>query len=423
MKSRLIYKIIILQLILFPHSGEAQEMVSVKLVNYLGNTPSIELYLTGHYISIDPTVTWQEGVKYSLSVKGDSFILEGNGISQEMGSPLILIPEKYDTHHLIRLNRKPYLGAMEFRVEDGQWVRPVNQLPLEDYLKGVVPMEVFPSWGLETLKAQSLAARTYAVTHMKKEMDDTIGFQVYGGYTWFPNTTRAVVETQGEVITYKNRLIEALYCASNGGITESNAHVWGGDPIRYYPIKPDPYDPIHPWDFHVHQTQIDLNAIPWDFPAGWEGIEEQDKGVTASMKKWLYRKGYVGDLKILGIPHFEMLEIRTSSQRAVKGSIEVEFLERLLDGTILFHKESLVDVPLSHIRPMIGGHLFKSYLIDSLTLNNGIYTMKGKGYGHGVGMSQWGAHSMGQQGKSYQDIVQFYFPGTTVSQFPISSKK
>ena len=402
-------------LLVQPQLVRAEELVSVKLINYLGDAKELDMYLTGSYLSTDPTISLNEGVKYHLTSRQDSFFIEGNGVIQEFKAPFVLYPDQYDTLHVVRLNRRPYLGAMEFRLEDEGAIRPVNHVPLEDYLKGVVPYEVFPNWELETLKAQALAARTYAATHAKKEIDDTISYQVYGGFTWYPKTTKAVEETRGEVITYLNRLIEAVYSASNGGMTESNAHVWVGDSISYYPIKQDPYDPVNPWDFGLSQVQISLEHINWDRADWWENITEKDPAIAESMKKWLHRKGYVGDLKILSIPRFELSEHRYSSQRATKGSIEIEFLRRLLDGTVLFESVSLSDVPLSHIRPLIGGNRFKSYLIDSLTLSEGAYIMKGKGFGHGVGMSQWGAHYMGLQGKTYKEILQFYFPGTKVT--------
>lgn len=397
-------------------SKAEKDMVSVQLVNYLGEPKELHLYLSGNFVTTDPTIRIIEGVKYRLSVQENALLLEGGGLKHKIKSPLILVPERYDTHHVLRINRRPYLGAMEFRIQERHFIRPVNQLSLEDYLKGVVPFEVYPTWELDALKAQALAARTYAATKLKKEIDDTIGYQVYGGYTWHPRTTKAVEETRGEVVTHQNRLIEALYSASNGGMTESNANVWGGNAISYYPIKPDPFDPIDPWEFRLHQTQIDVNDIGWDYVDWWDRTKEKDDGITASMKKWLHRKGYHGELKILTIPRFELSGHRLASHRSVKGSIEIEFLRRLLDGTVLFETVKLDDVPLSHIRPMIGGHRFKSYFIESLTLQHGIYSMKGKGYGHGVGMSQWGAHYMALQGKTYKEILQFYFPGTSVTQ-------
>jgi SpoIID/LytB domain protein len=406
--------VVILFTTIYPKQFEAEEMIKVRLVNYIGDTDKLNILLKGDFHTLDPTLSVKEGVDYHVTVKNDSLFLAGEGEKQKINGPLFLIPETYDREHAIYVNNRPYLGAMEFRIED-KAIRPINQLPIEDYLKGVVPFEVFPSWHQEALKAQSLAARTYAHSHRQDEMDDTIHFQVYGGYTWNENTTRAVEETSSEVITFDNHLIDAFYSASNGGVTENNAHVWGGESMSYFPIKKDPFDPTHPWEFTIHQTQISINDINWDNTKWWDDVKEKDEEITLSMKKWLQNNGYPGDIKIVSIPRFELSDQQLDSKRTDKGSITVEFLHRLIDGTVLFEQFTLDDVRLNQIRPMIGGNQFKSYLISSLECNEGIYTMKGKGYGHGVGMSQWGANFMGESGKSYKEIIQFYYPGTLIT--------
>lgn len=399
----------------FPFSTHAEEMVTVKLVNYIGNPSELHLRFTGNYFSTDPTLFLEEGVNYHLTVQNSKFLMEGGGNKYELNGPLTLIPEKYDTQHLIHINNRPYLGAMEINIDENQFIRPVNQLPLEDYLKGVVPFEVSPTWNIESLKAQTLAARTYAVSNYKKEMDDTTHFQVYGGYTDYPNIIKAIEETRGQVITYQNRLIDAFYSSSNGGITENNTNVWGGDALSCYPIKSDPYDPVNPWEFHLQKTQINMNQINWELPHVWDMLEEKDEKISSSLKRWLQKKGYQGDIKILSIPKLSISEQRRASNRTIKGSIEVDFLLQLLEGTILYHKVSLHDVPVATLRAMLGGTRFKSFLTDSVEASHGMYTVKGKGYGHGVGMSQWGAYVMGLKGKTYKEILQFYFPGTKIS--------
>ncbi|MFZ3578444.1 SpoIID/LytB domain-containing protein [Virgibacillus sp. DJP39] len=414
MRYLLLFLTIVL-LFMHPDSSAAEEMVTVKLVNKVGETSQLNFELKGGYFSFDSTLNLQEGVRYTLTVLNDnSLLLKGAGNEHKVGGSLVLIPEKYDKKHQIYINETPYLGAVEFSIENKKFIRPINQLPLEDYLKGVVPLEVYPSWGIETLKAQTLAARTYAMSHVSKTMDDTTQFQVYGGYAWSKDTTRAVNETAGEVITYKDQLINAFYSASNGGVTENNTHVWGEKPMSYLPIKEDPYDPVHPWVFTLHQTQIKLKDINWDNPDWWGETEEKDEPTTSSMKRWLQKKGYTGDIKILSIPHFELSNQTLKSGRRVKGSITIEFLQRLVEGTVLFQQLELKDVRLDNVRPLIGGLLFKSYFIDSLKESDGVYTMKGKGFGHGVGMSQWGAHYMGLKGKTYKQIIQFYYPKTSI---------
>ncbi|MBZ5749475.1 SpoIID/LytB domain-containing protein [Metabacillus rhizolycopersici] len=402
---------------IFPEKSNAEEMVKIRLVNYIGETDHIDLQLEGAYSTLDPTLLLKEGVNYTLSVKKGTMYLSGEGMKQRIDGSLVLIPETYDIDHSVTMNKRSYLGAMEIELEENKYIRPINQLPLEDYLKGVVPFEVYPTWGLETLKAQALAARTYAFSHLNEEMDDTIKYQVYGGFTWNENTTKAVEQTTNEVITFQHQLIDALYSASNGGITENNAHVWGGEAMSYFPVKRDPYDPTEPWQYTIHKTQIDLDEIDWNNPNWWEESKEKDEKIIHAMKNWMQENGYPGDVKIIAIPRFELSKQQLDSKRTEKGSITVEFLHRLIDGTILFEQLDLNDVKLNKIRPMIGGNLFKSYLIDSLEYDRDMYTMKGKGFGHGVGMSQWGASIMGDSGKTYEEILQFYYPGTAITHF------
>ncbi|MCT8137947.1 SpoIID/LytB domain-containing protein [Anaerobacillus sp. CMMVII] len=413
MKNFLIIFVCILAIV-FPKGVLADEQVSVRLVNYIGNTEKVNIKCVGEYHSLDSTLLLKEGATYQLKVKDGEIVLDGDEFEYITDGSLVLLPKSYDEENVIYINDRPYLGSMELQIEDETFIRPVNQLLLEDYLKGVVPFEVYPTWDLETLKAQTLAARTYAVTNLKKKMDDTIRFQVYGGYTWNDHTTQAVEETRGEVITYRNQLIDAFYSASNGGLTESNAHVWGGNALTYFPIQKDPYDPIHPWEFQLNKHQISLNEIDFEDRNWWVNHDELDTDITMVMKKWLHKKGYSKEIKILSIPHFEIKLKNLHSDRADEGTITVEFLQRLLDGTVLYHVLVLENGRLDRIRPMIGGDIFRSYLVDSFIQNDDIYIVKGRGYGHGVGMSQWGAQKMAERGKKYQEILQFYYPGTRI---------
>ncbi|WEG14866.1 SpoIID/LytB domain-containing protein [Pullulanibacillus sp. KACC 23026] len=407
---------VLLLLLSLPNVSQAEEMMSIKLVNYLKDTARVSIQLHGDYVSLDPVIHLKEGVNYRLNLNKGQLVLKGNTDTFHVGTSFMLIPSDYDTGHFISVNDRNYLGALNFEIEDKKYIRPINQLPLEDYLKGVVPFEVFAGWDLETLKSQAIAARTYASHHLHETINDTIAYQVYGGYQWEDQTSKAVDATKGEVLTYKNHLIEAFYSASNGGITEGNHHVWGGSHLPYYPIKKDPYDPQKNWKFKLHQVQIKNQDIPtlWNNPKDFRDIVESDPQMASTIKSWLKGKGYVGDLKILSIPQFEISDERNSSKRAYKGSITVHFVSNLMNGTLLFQSVKLENVPLSSIRPMIGGERFKSYLIEYSDKKRNVYIVKGKGYGHGVGMSQEGAKVMGNKGMTYKEILHFYFPGTKI---------
>jgi stage II sporulation protein D len=407
----LIFMISSFFLLSFASEVEAEEMVTVKLRNYIGDTSKLSLHIKGAYSTLEPALMLNEGDEYILSFKGEKMLLTCSGSKMEIDSPFILYPDVYDEKHLIYIDGRPYMGAIEFIIEEEKYIRPVNQVLLEDYLKGVVPFEVFPEWNLEALKAQTLAARTYTITHKGPQLDDTIQYQVYGGYNEFDKTKRAVIDTKGEIITFQDKPISAFYSASNGGITESNKNVWGGKPSPYFPIKQDPYDPIQPWEFTLLKTQIDMDEIR---TKDWDELREKDRTIAISINKWLNRNGYEGEIKILSIPFFAIDKDKNGSQRSVRGSIQIEFMRRLIDGTILFERASLEHVELKKIRPMIGGAHFRSYLISSFEMNSPSYKVSGNGNGHGVGMSQWGANEMAEKGKTYKEILGHYYPGTKV---------
>lgn len=410
----LILTISICLCVVFAGEVSAEDMISVRLKNYIGNTSKISFKLQGDYLTLDPSLQLNEGETYTLSLKNGKMYLRSGHSKIEIEQPFVLYPYTYDDKHLVSVNGKPYMGAIEFQVEKGKNIRPINQLLLEDYLTGVVPFEVYPDWHLDALKAQTLAARTYTITHKTAKLDDTTHYQVYGGYNQFTQTTKAVKETAGEIITYEDKPINAYYSASNGGITETDEHVWGGKPSPYFSIKEDPYDPIQPWNFTLHKTQINWEGIQWDHSNWWDELQEKDEVISSNMKKWLNDQGYTGDIKILNIPLLQIDDTLNESQRSLKGSIEFEFMQRLIDGTILFDKISLIDVELKKIRPIIGAASFKSYLVTSFESGEASYQISGKGHGHGVGMSQWGANEMAKKGKNYQEIIKHYYTGTSI---------
>jgi len=133
------------------------------------------------------------------------------------------------------LNGKKYRGGIEIRKsEKGLYV--INDLDIEDYLKGVVPQEIDHKWEMEALKAQAVVARTYAFYYMKEnktkeyDVEASIMNQVYNGMDGEKfRTNIAVIETEGIVLTYKGKVIEAFYHASCGGHTENSGDVWAKD--------------------------------------------------------------------------------------------------------------------------------------------------------------------------------------------------
>lgn len=159
----------------------------------------------------------------------------------DLRAPVVFAPADPELHP-VRYNEKPYRGRLEVFANTKGTLTVVNVIPLEDYVRGVVPNELSPGgWPeLEALKAQAVAARTYAVSNLGRfaaegyDLTPDTRSQVYGGRsTEHPLTDRAVSETRGRILTYKGAPINALYTSTCGGRTEDGENIFGGAPVAY----------------------------------------------------------------------------------------------------------------------------------------------------------------------------------------------
>lgn len=396
-----------------------EPVVSVKLVNYLGDH---------HAITIKPS--------YLYTIKNSDLVLNANteytvtattqGVTLKQGSTVLgdftsfeITPSLYKNP--VSINGRQYLGDVAFTNEKGTYVRPVNTLPIEDYLKGVVPNEVYTSWNLQALKTQAVAARTYAMSYAGKVINDTVSYQVYGGYTWYDSTNQAVDQTFGQVVTYNNKLINAVFSSSNGGRTESNSNAWGGTQLSYFPVKEDPYDMQTPWTLAIQKTQIDLTGKDLaNYSAWWNTVSEKDKTVTDNLKSWLVANKHPGKtIKITSIPKVSFYA-PSSGGRVTKGAITVDYLVKGdVDSSqkLVVHHLELTDLTSTKLKSMLNSRAMLSLLVTETNETSTSTTFNGKGNGHGVGMSQYGAQKMASIGKDYREILDFYYPTTTLLSF------
>ena len=159
----------------------------------------------------------------------------------DLRAPVVFAPEDPELHP-VRYNEKPYRGRIEVFANTKGTLTVVNVVPLEEYVRGVVPNELSPGgWPeLEALKAQAVAARTYAVSNLGRfaaqgyDLTPDTRSQVYGGRsTEHPLTDRAVAETRGRILTYKGAPVNALYTSTCGGRTEDGENIFGGGAVAY----------------------------------------------------------------------------------------------------------------------------------------------------------------------------------------------
>ena len=335
-----------------------------------------------------------------------------------------------------------YYGGFQYqRVSKGN-LTVSNVIGLEDYVQGVIVREMSSSWPLEALKAQAVCARTYAYRNYTASKHSSQGFdicnstccQVYSGMGLVTaNSSKAVTETYGEYAWYNGSLIEAVYSSHDGGATESAVNVWGNN-VAYLIGKADPYEASvaskisnYNWtvtytaqeltdllnskgyvnsgivDFRVTKTSPTGNAIEITFTDSsgktWSKIRDACR-TFLNLRSINYTvsssggSGTGGSYVVNGDGSLSTLDgayaINGSGQTAQLGS-EVY----VIDGS----------GAVSQAQPSGG---------SSSGTGNLVFTITGSGWGHNVGMSQWGAYAMAQQGYTYKDILTFYYTGIEV---------
>lgn len=271
-----------------------------------------------------------------------------------------------------------YYGDFQFCRTNGENMTVVNILPLEDYVKGVVPYEMSSSWPLEALKAQALCARTYVMSNINSyascgfDVTDDTYSQAYCGVRAANATSdRAVDETAGLYVTYGGRLCETLYFSSDGGSTEDSENIFA-TAIPYLRGVIDPYE-----------ADIDFPNKTWT-------VQMTSQQIAQTLRN----RGY----------NFSTLASITPEYSKAGNVIRLTFADT--DGRF-------VRVSKSSCYGVLG---LKS-VHYTITEKNGSYLFEGGGWGHNVGMSQWGAYSMASvHGYRFDQIIGFYYTGITISE-------
>ncbi|MGG0051321.1 SpoIID/LytB domain-containing protein [Bacillus atrophaeus] len=380
--------------------------------DFIGSTSSISANVEN---TLADEFYLADGTNYNLNISNGKLNLEN---IKTYGNSLRIKPETYSTSDRISLNGKEYLGTVNFSIESSKYIRPVNEnIPFEDYLKGVVPNEMPASWSLEALKAQSVAARTYSITKAGSTVADTTAFQVYGGYSWNANSTKAVEQTKGKVLKYNGSLITAAYSSSNGGYTEASNEVWASS-VPYLIAKKDTKDPQSTWTLTLSKQQLDTNSLDLNKPASWwSSTNETNSAQLAGIKNWIMKnkETSAASLKIKSIEDLSFSGT-TQGQRPKTASLKVNYIVKNSTGSYDSYKSTTITVPVTELRTMIGASAFKSTYV-TVKKDTSKYTISGKGYGHGIGMSQYGAKARAESGDSYSTILKFYYPGTTLTNY------
>jgi len=313
---------------------------------------------------------------------------EFSGIKLSVNSGTILVNnEQSETNWvtviplngIMNLNGKPFRGKAEIAVDtDGKLV-VINELPLEDYLKGVINKEISSSWEIDAVMAQAIVARTYALykkrnrTNSFYDLESSVLDQVYGGAETEDSRVRYAVEnTYGLVLTYNGELIKPYYFSTCGGSTEDSKNVWGDDQpyLKRVRCKYCKNSPVFNWNQRLPVSKIE-NSLR---SAGYK-----IKGINSIKILSRYESGRVHRIQING----------SSGTVTISG---VDF------------------------RKILGYDIIKSTLFD-VEIEEGYAIFNGHGAGHGVGLCQWGAKGMAEAGFNYKEILEHFFPGTIIKRW------
>lgn len=296
-----------------------------------------------------------------------------------------------------------YRGAMEL-YSTAEGIVIVNELPLEEYLYAVVPSEMPASYAKEALKCQAVCARSYAYGQMLAfaypqylaHVDDSVSFQVYGNSREHENTTHAVKETAGKKLWFGGKVVKTYYYSTSCGHS-TDVGAWGTTVTQKHkyllgvPIcaeNGEAYEKDLPWYRWkaVIPAQMLENIIELNM--------KTELGTLQTMTVTKYGTGGVA-LELVAQGSKASVTVRTENKirRALGGG---GFTIQKQDGSVI-----------------TCGNLLPSAFFE-IAKKDGNYIISGGGYGHGIGMSQNGANEMAKEGKTYEEILTFFYSGAKV---------
>ena len=314
-------------------------------------------------------------------------------------------------------NARVYGGSLKLQPNAHGEFTLVNQVPLETYLRGVVPYEIGANAPVQAVAAQTIIARTYALRNLRRfAVDDyqlcaTVHCQVYKGLNDAnPVSDRAIANTAGLVLTYNNELIDALYSSTTGGITAGFEDTWNGKQRPYLQPVIDAPRPV--WD---------LLKYPLDNEATFRKFISQTKGFNEAERKGVFRwhktrsiKDLNGDLRKYlqktrhPLANFKTIESMQVHRRSRSGRILALNIQTDV-GKLQLHKNEV----RSALEPPRSTFFYLEPIYDDAGKLNS-YAFIGGGFGHGVGLSQYGSYNLAKLGWSAKEILSFYYPQTEI---------
>ncbi len=328
-----------------------------------------------------------------------------------------------------------YCGDAVFSASGSQ-LTAMNYVSLEDYVKGVLPYEMTPSWHSEALKAQAVFARSYALGSINKHQSrygfdvcDGTDCQVYQGTgRATSNSNSAVDATRGEYLTHKGELATGFFFSSDGGATEDAVNVWGNE-VGYLKGVPDPYEDLDNatngrWTKTLTGTEIANKLRAAGYSIGtvsnvaitkrtpMDNVNEVTVTDTAGKKVTIRRQACRTVFSVNSIRYSINGQSGGSgaSSGTSSGTSQTQQPAQPQTDVYITGNSALGPMPRFQVGAMAAvGEALQTILGASCVAATPSFTFAGTGWGHNVGMSQYGAKGMAEQGFDYRSILNYYF--------------
>lgn len=442
--------LILIMAVAFPASADTPSSIRVYL-RRLQVEDTLRVTVKGQYATQDGRLSFSDGAKLVVVLRGDQLVLHTGQTAVVMGSSIKLVRCQSETPGYLLLNDGTgmYEGDLSLDIVENA-IRPILTINVEDYLLGVVPFEMGDSFPLEALKAQAVTARTYALRKSGSsgayDVEDTTNDQAYRGRTTSsPLSEQAVTETKGLCGVYRGALASCFYSASNGGQTELGQHVWptdAPDAYGYMDMRDDPYD--------LENRNSVVKRYTLQKKPGEKGIGEAlHQALTAAMGEQLSALGVEADGELVRFDEIQSVEavtpkydgdsrLMTDLRFTVKISVrDYTFRQTPSPQPAASSTPHADETPAPTATPAFSPYRKVKEVVTvtlpifteaeramGLSINvsqnelitvsdiGSAFLIESRRFGHGVGMSQRGAEQMARQyGMTYEQILAFYYPG------------
>ena len=428
----------------------------------LGEISNLYLTLSGSYsLGGEAGMQFDRDTRVLLSARGDSLYMKVGGFTMYLGDSVTFARHPAEGENGLYLDPSPrgglYQGDLTVSAQGGA-LSCILTIDIEDYLTGVVPYEMSDSFPMEALKAQAVAARTYALRRRAAsagrayDVVDTTADQVFCGYRPdFVNALAAVEATRGLVGTWNGGYATCYYTASNGGQTALATDIFGGSPeeFGYLAVADDPYDLENP------SSRVNSLSVRADTTGLPDALRRRLKSAATEPLSAMGYNDDTGSIFVDSIlsmtPHspkfpaetkmYTAITIaytvsacpwvpvydETTAEDLVRAAINDRPVEKRLAGytegepelvdRVFEYELTVYDQLKTELGLGINGADYELASVDTVLSDSGsaeAFILSMRRYGHGVGMSQRGAQWMaGQYGMSCMDILTFYYPGLT----------